>query len=107
MTNTNHIQIDATNVVGVLLADGWHDVNPGTFAVATLRSGEELGRRGYCFEEANHGSPYGAVTLAGPLDAVMAVRQVTRRALRKRVPEPTWARTRSVNRAIHPHAVGT
>ena len=90
MTDTNRILIDTDNVVAVLLADGWHDVNPGSFTVAPLSSGDELGTRGYRFEETDHGSPYGAVTLVGPLNAVLAVRQVTRRALRKRIPEPTW-----------------
>jgi hypothetical protein len=67
MTHINHILIDTTNVVAVLLSDGWHDVNPGSFAVARFTAGEELGAPGYRFEEVDHGSPYGATTLAGPL----------------------------------------
>jgi hypothetical protein len=57
MTDTNHTLIDATNVGAVLLSDGWHDVNPGSFAVARFTSGEEVGARGYRFEETDHGSP--------------------------------------------------
>ena len=69
---------DATGrVVSVLLADGWHRVVPGSFAVRPLCfGGGELGRPGFRFEEADAGSPYPPKELAGPLDSIIAIRQV-------------------------------
>ena len=69
----------ATSKVGaVLLADGWHRIIQGSFSVATLRFGAEAdpGVLGFCCEEADTGNPYRPATLAGPLDSVLAVRQV-------------------------------
>jgi len=72
------LPITASRVVAVLLADGWHHISPGTFTVGTLTFGADGadGGLGYHFEEAKAGNLYGPVTLAGPLSAVLAVRQV-------------------------------
>ncbi len=71
-------------VVAVLLADGWHRIVPNSFSVGPLgfAGGGELGMRGFRFEEADAGSPYEATVLAGPLDSIIAVRQVTPAARR-------------------------
>ena len=70
--------VTATRVVAVLLADGWHRIIQGSFSVAALRFGAEAdpGVLGFCCEEADTGSPYRPATLAGPLNSVLAVRQV-------------------------------
>jgi hypothetical protein len=70
-------------VVAVLLADGWHRVVPGSFTVGAFGFGVE-DRPGFTFEEANEASPYAPATLAGPLDSVLAVRQVAPREQRPR-----------------------
>jgi hypothetical protein len=74
MTST---EITAATVVAVLLADGWHRITPGSFHVAPLNfgAGADPGVPGYRFEEADTASPYGPATLAGPLTALLAVRQ--------------------------------
>ena len=73
MTNT---RITTATVVAVLLADGWHRIVPGSFQVAPLSFGPgDPGVPGYRFEEADTASPYGPATLAGPLTALLAVRQ--------------------------------
>jgi len=56
-------------VVRYLLAAG---AVPRRFGAA-----EDLGLPGFCFEEADAGSPYQPAVLAGPLDSIIAVRQVT------------------------------
>ena len=73
----NHVA-DA-RVVAVLLADGWHRIVPGSFRVGPLSFGAEAGpgTPGFCFEEADAGRPYQPTVLAGPLDSIIAVRQVT------------------------------
>jgi len=65
-------------VVAVLLADGWHRIVPGTFSVGPLDLGavSDLGVPGFRFEEADAGRPYQPTVLAGPLDSIIAVRQV-------------------------------
>ena len=65
-------------VISVLLADGWHRTVPGSFSVGPLRFGAaaELGVPGFCFEEADTGSPYQPTVLAGPLDSIIAIWQV-------------------------------
>ena len=75
----NATQGAPTRVVAVLLADGWHQVVPGSFSVDALRLGAEtdLGVLGFRFEEADTASPYRPTALAGPLDSILAVRQVT------------------------------
>jgi hypothetical protein len=69
-------------VVAVLLADGWHRVVPSSFTVGPLGfgAGADLGMPGFRFEEADTGSPHQPTVLAGPLDSIIAVRQVTRAA---------------------------
>jgi hypothetical protein len=71
--------ITATTVVAVLLADGWHRIVPGSFSVGPLSFGAEAGpgTPGFRFEEADAGRPYQPTVLAGPLDSIIAVRQVT------------------------------
>jgi hypothetical protein len=72
-------EIAATRVVAVLLADGWHQIVPGSFSVGPLDfgAGPDLGAPGFRFEEADAGRPYQPTVLAGPLDSIIAVRQVT------------------------------
>jgi hypothetical protein len=71
---------DGATVVAVLLADGWHQIVPGSFSVGPLRlaATADLGGPGFRFEETDAGRPYRPATLAGPLDSVIAVRQVAR-----------------------------
>jgi hypothetical protein len=69
----------ATQVAAVLLADGWHHVTRGSFSVGPLGLGAHtnLGGLGFRFEEADTGSLHRPTSLAGPLDSIIAVRQVT------------------------------
>ena len=69
--------IITTNVIAVLLADGWHQVVHGSFSVGALNigAGTDLGLLGFSCEEADTGSPYRPSALAGPLSSVLAVRQ--------------------------------
>jgi len=69
----------AARVVAVLLADGWHRIIPGSFSVGPLGfgTGADLGVPGFRFAEADAGRPYQPTMLAGPLDSIVAVRQVT------------------------------
>jgi hypothetical protein len=78
--------VDATSVVAVLLADGWHRIVPSSFSVGPLSfgAGADRGVPGFRFEEAEPGRPYQPTVLAGPLDSIIAVRQVTRAARRIR-----------------------
>ena len=66
-------------VVAVLLADGWHQIVPGSFSVGplSLETGTNLDVSGFRFEEADAGRPYQPAVLAGPLNSIIAVRQVT------------------------------
>jgi len=68
-------------VVAVLLTDGWHPIVPGSFTVGSLGygAGPDPGAPGFRFQEADAGRPYQPTTLAGPLDSIIAVRQVTSR----------------------------
>jgi hypothetical protein len=65
-------------IAAVLLADGWHRIVPGSFWVGPLgfSAGADPGVPGFRFEEADAGSPYQPTVLAGPLDSIIAVRQV-------------------------------
>ena len=69
----------AATVIAVLLADGWHQIVPGSFSVGPLGLGgcTDLGLPGFRFEEAEAGRPYRPTVLAGPLDSIIAVRQVS------------------------------
>ena len=66
-------------VIAVLLADGWHRIVPGSFRAGPLSFGAEAGpgTPGFRFEEADAGRPYQPAVLAGPLEAIIAVRQIT------------------------------
>jgi len=72
-------EVAAARVVAVLLADGWHRIIPGSFSVGPLGfgTGADLGVPGFRFAEADAGRPYQPTMLAGPLDSIIAVRQVT------------------------------
>jgi len=82
----------ACRVVAVLLADGWHRIVPGSFGVGPLSFGAEAGpgTPGFRFEEADAGRPYQPAVLAGPLDSIIAVRQVTPAV--RRIGDPDRAR---------------
>jgi len=64
-------------VISVLLADGWHRTIPGSFSVGPFAFSASVGPDvpGFCFEEADAGSPYLPTVLTGPLDSIIAVRQ--------------------------------
>jgi len=72
-------EVAAARVVAVLLADGWHRIIPGSFSVGPLGfgTGADLGVPGFRFAEADAGRPYQPTMLAGPLNSIIAVRQVT------------------------------
>jgi hypothetical protein len=76
--------IAAGRVVEVLLADGWHRIVAGSFSVGPLcfGTGADLGVLGFRFEEADAARPYQPTVLAGPVDSMIAVRQVTPAARR-------------------------
>jgi hypothetical protein len=84
--------VAGARVVAVLLADGWHRIIPGSFRVGPLSFGAEAGpgTPGFRFEEADAGRPYQPTMLAGPLDSIIAVRQVSPAV--RRIDEPDWAR---------------
>ena len=88
----NDTQIATTTVVAVLLADGWHRIVPGSFSVGTPSFGAEAGpgTPGFRFEEADAGRPYQPTVLAGPLDSIIAVRQVTSAMRRIGDPDRAW-----------------
>ena len=85
--------VAASQVVAVLLADGWHRIVPGSFLVGPLSFEAEAGpgAPGFRFEEADAGRPYQPAVLAGPLDSIIAVRQVTPAARRIGDPDRTRA----------------
>ena len=90
--------IAASKVVAVLLADGWHRVIQGSFSVGPLGFGAEADPEvlGFCFEEAELGSPYRPAALAGPLNSIIAVRQVGSAGQTRELARPTarrWARS--------------
>ena len=72
-------EVAAARVVAVLLADGWHRIIPGSFSVGPLGfgTGADLGVPGFRFTEADADRPYQPTMLAGPLNSIIAVRQVT------------------------------
>jgi hypothetical protein len=81
MNGTPHLSVALEKVDAVLLADGWHQAAVGSFTVGALGFGDsdDRGVLGYRFEEISDTSLHRSATLAGPLDAVLAVRQVTSR----------------------------
>ena len=74
-------ELPGGTVVAVLLTDGWHPIVPGSFTIGPLGygAGPDPGAPGFRFQEADAGRPYQPTTLAGPLDSIIAVRQVTSR----------------------------
>jgi hypothetical protein len=84
MNHPPHPPVDPADIVAVLLHDGWHRVNPGSFTTGTFGlTTDDTGVPGYHFEEADNASPHPPATLAGPLDTLLAIRQVTRRTRRR------------------------
>ena len=83
----------AATVIAVLLADGWHRIVPGSFSVGPLGfgTGADLGVPGFRFAEADAGRPYQPTVLSGPLDSIIAVRQVT--PAMRRIGDPDRAGT--------------
>jgi hypothetical protein len=67
----------APEVVAVLLADGWHRVSLGSFTVGafSLATHTDTKTLGYRFEDADDPNAQGPTILAGPLQAVLAIRQ--------------------------------
>jgi hypothetical protein len=84
MNTPQEVLVVPEKVVAVLLADGWHQVSSGSFTVGPLFGTSVPGFR---FEEAGRVNTYGQVTLAGPLDTIRAVRQLTPGAWRRRRPQ--------------------
>ena len=86
----NHVA--GARVIAVLLADGWHQIVPGSFWVGPLSFGADTdpGVPGFCFAEADAGRPYQPATLAGPLGSIIAVRQVTPAMRRIGDPDRAW-----------------
>jgi hypothetical protein len=78
------VSLTPATVVAVLLADGWHQVASGSFAIGALSFGDadDRGVLGYRFEEIAEASPYGPAVMAGPLEALLAVRHITPRGPR-------------------------
>ena len=94
--------VAVSRVISVLLADGWHRIVPGSFSVGPLRfgAGADLGVPGFRFEEADAGSPYQPTMLAGPLNSIIAIRQVT--PAMRRIGDPDRARAaQSGQRGAH------
>ena len=81
MNGARQLPVTPATVVAVLLADGWHQVASGSFTIGALSFGDadDRGVLGYRFEEISDASLHRSATLAGPLSAVLAVRQVTSR----------------------------
>ena len=84
MNGARQLSVTPARVVAVLLADGWHQVASGSFAIGAFSFGDadDRGVLGYRFEEITEASPYGPATMAGPLEALLAVRQITPRGPR-------------------------
>jgi hypothetical protein len=99
MNHPPHPTVDPADIVAVLLHDGWHRVNPGSFTTGTFGlTTDDTGVPGYHFEEPDNASPHPPATLAGPLDTLLAIRQVTRRTRRhKQTVDDTVTDTRLAN----------
>lgn len=74
------IHIEPSTVTAVLLADGWHDVTPGTFSTGDIALAPEQQLMYLQNLPAVHNAVWftmterGAGRLAGPLTAILAVR---------------------------------
>lgn len=72
------LRIETDTVAAVLLADGWHEVHPGTFnldAYEYLEDDQLIhggGHSGVCATGFTFGSDAG--TLLGPLTSILAIR---------------------------------
>jgi hypothetical protein len=76
-TEQQHVgPIVPDRVVGVLLADGWHRTVTGSFTIVPFEFAGYDSIVGYRFHEQDDASPYPPATLAGPLTAVLAIRQI-------------------------------
>ena len=84
MNGARQLPVTPATVVAVLLADGWHQVASGSFTIGALSFGDadDRGVLGYRFEEITGASAYGPAAMAGPLEALLAVRQITPRGPR-------------------------
>ena len=84
MNGVYQLPVTPETVVAVLLADGWHQVASGSFTIGALSFGgpDGGGVLGYRFEEISEASAYGPAAMAGPLEALLAVRQITPRGPR-------------------------
>jgi hypothetical protein len=89
----NHNEGAVATVIAVLLADGWHEIVPGSFSVGPLGLGgcADLGMPGFRFQEADAARPYRPTVLAGPLDSIIAVRQVSSAVRRIGDQDRVWA----------------
>ena len=105
MNGARQLPVTPATVVAVLLADGWHKVASGSFTIGSLSFGNSDGRGvlGYRFEEIAEASPYGPAAMAGPIEALLAVRQITPRGPRHwpRAAGRDW--TQSGDARVHRH----
>ena len=105
MSGAHQLPVAPATVVAVLLADGWHQVASGSFTIGALSFGDPDDRSvlGYRFEEITEASPYGPAAMAGPLEALLAVRQITPRGPRHWPQAVGGARIQSRDAAVHRH----
>ena len=105
MSGVHQLPVTPETVVAVLLADGWHRVAPGSFSIGALSFGAPDGRGvlGYRFEEVSEASPYGPAAMAGPLDALLAIRQITPRGPRHWPQVVGRDRMPSTDATVHRH----
>jgi hypothetical protein len=108
MSGTQYALVAPEKVDAVLLADGWHKVALGSFTVGALCFGDsdDRGVPGYRFEEISNASLNRSATLAGPLAAVLAVRQVTSRRPLPEQAAPGQAWSPNGHATLHRHLSG-
>ena len=108
MNGVHQLPVTPETVVAVLLADGWHQVASGSFTIGALSFGDPDGRGvpGYRFEEISEASPYGPAAMAGPLEALLAVRQITPRGPRHWPQSVGWNGLSSGDATVHRHRSG-
>jgi hypothetical protein len=73
------LAIDPESVSAVLMADGWHEIERGSFRVDSyqylqdeLALSEDVGITGFCFDTERGGMMAGS-RVAGPLTSILAV----------------------------------
>jgi len=105
MNGARQLPVTPATVVAVLLADGWHQVASGSFAIGALSFGDadDRGVLGYRFEEITEASPYGPAAMTGPLEALLAVRHITPRGPHHWPQAVGRARIQSVDATVHRH----